>query len=63
MTETALSLSNTLTREKQALPSPGERPIQLYTCGPTVYNHVHIGNWRAFVFYDVLRRARAIAAG
>ncbi|MBI4231384.1 MAG: cysteine--tRNA ligase, partial [Planctomycetes bacterium] len=30
---------------------------RLYTCGPTVYDHVHIGNWRAFLFGDVLRRA------
>ncbi|MBL4844288.1 MAG: cysteine--tRNA ligase [Planctomycetes bacterium] len=52
-----LTLTNTLSRAKESLPAPGERPIQLYTCGPTVYNHVHIGNWRAFVFYDVLRRS------
>ncbi len=30
---------------------------RLYTCGPTVYDHVHIGNWRSFLFGDVLRRA------
>jgi cysteinyl-tRNA synthetase len=55
---TALRLSNSLSREKEALPPPGEADqIKLYTCGPTVYNHVHIGNWRAFVFYDVLHRA------
>src|SRR5262249_50745117 len=31
--------------------------VLLYTCGPTVYNRVHIGNLRAFLFYDVLRRS------
>jgi cysteinyl-tRNA synthetase len=28
----------------------------MYTCGPTVWNFAHIGNWRAFLFYDLLRR-------
>jgi cysteinyl-tRNA synthetase len=30
--------------------------VRLYTCGPTVYNYPHIGNWRAYVFEDLLRR-------
>jgi cysteinyl-tRNA synthetase len=30
--------------------------VKLYTCGPTVYNYPHIGNWRAYVFEDLLRR-------
>lgn len=34
---------------------PGK--VRLYTCGPTVYNHVHIGNHRTFLFEDLLRRA------
>ena len=33
---------------------PGE--VGLYTCGPTVYDYPHIGNWRAYVFEDVLKR-------
>ena len=36
---------------------PGE--ARMYTCGPTVYNHVHVGNLRTFVFEDLLRRALA----
>ncbi|HMB55544.1 MAG TPA: cysteine--tRNA ligase [Thermoanaerobaculia bacterium] len=36
---------------------PGK--VRLYTCGPTVYNHVHVGNLRTFLFEDVLRRAFA----
>ena len=48
---------NTLGRSPQPLEPliPGE--IRLYTCGPTVYGHAHIGNLRAFLFEDVLRRA------
>ena len=46
---------NTLGRSPQPLEPlvPGE--IRLYTCGPTVYGHVHIGNLRAFLFEDILR--------
>src|ERR1700733_7482523 len=33
---------------------PGK--VTIYTCGPTVYNYAHIGNYRTFVFQDVLRR-------
>ncbi len=33
---------------------PGE--VRIYTCGPTVYDFAHIGNFRTFVFQDVLRR-------
>ena len=47
---------NTLTRRKDDF-SPIHPPkVGLYTCGPTVYDHVHIGNLRAFVFNDLLRR-------
>ena len=31
--------------------------VRLYTCGPTVYNYAHVGNFRAYVFEDLLRRA------
>ena len=33
---------------------PGE--VRMYSCGPTVYNHLHIGNMRTFLWGDVLRR-------
>ncbi len=48
---------NTLGRQREPLNplSPGE--VRLYTCGPTVYDHVHIGNLRTFLFEDVLRRS------
>lgn len=51
-----LAFFNTLTREKEAFKpiNPGE--VKLYTCGPTVYDYPHIGNFRTYVFEDVLRR-------
>ena len=46
----ALRLYNTLTREKEDF-TPVEPPkVGLYTCGPTVYNFAHIGNFRAYMF-------------
>src|SRR5512136_592486 len=47
---------NTLTRRKEDLTPirPGE--VRMYTCGPTVYNYAHIGNFRAFLFEDLLKR-------
>lgn len=35
---------------------PAGRTVKMYTCGPTVYNHAHIGNFRAYVFEDLLQR-------
>jgi cysteinyl-tRNA synthetase len=48
---------NTLGRRLERFETlvPGE--VGLYTCGPTVYNHVHIGNLRTFLFEDLLKRA------
>ncbi|MGA8231642.1 MAG: cysteine--tRNA ligase [Candidatus Acidiferrales bacterium] len=49
-------LHNTLTNRKEPFAPlrPGE--VRMYTCGPTVYDYAHIGNFRTFVFQDVLRR-------
>ncbi|MBI5117663.1 cysteine--tRNA ligase [Candidatus Poribacteria bacterium] len=47
---------NTLTRSKQPLEPIEPGKIGMYTCGPTVYNFIHIGNARVFVFFDVVRR-------
>jgi cysteinyl-tRNA synthetase len=51
-----LKLFNTLSREKETfIPlKPGE--ARIYSCGPTVYNHPHIGNLRTFLWSDLLRR-------
>jgi cysteinyl-tRNA synthetase len=51
-----MKLWNTLTRQEEELRPIEAGKVSLYTCGPTVYNRVHIGNLRAFVFYDLLRR-------
>lgn len=55
-TQQQLKLFDTLTRETKALhPSDGET-FRFYCCGPTVYGPAHIGNFRAFVLQDLLRR-------
>ena len=52
-----MKLFNTLGRQLQAFKPINPNEIKLYTCGPTVYNYAHIGNLRAYVFDDTLRRA------
>jgi cysteinyl-tRNA synthetase len=51
-----LSLFNTLTRRVEPLQPLDPRRVTLYTCGPTVWNYAHIGNFRTFLFEDLLRR-------
>lgn len=53
-----VQILNTLTRSlEEIVPRAGEgRSLSLYTCGPTVYAHAHIGNFRAYVFEDLLQR-------
>ncbi len=52
-----MRLYNTETRQKEEIASSIDRQIRMYTCGPTVYNFAHIGNFRTYVFEDLLRRA------
>ena len=52
----ALRFYNTLTQEVEVFHPRQENVVRMYTCGPTVYNYVHIGNFRTFTFQDVLRR-------
>ncbi|HSR68179.1 MAG TPA: cysteine--tRNA ligase [Acidobacteriota bacterium] len=52
----ALRLYNTLTRKVEPLRPLEDEHVRMYTCGPTVYNYVHIGNFRTFIFQDLLRR-------
>jgi cysteinyl-tRNA synthetase len=54
----ALKWFNTLARaEQEFVPlDPVGRKVGLYCCGPTVYDYAHIGNWRTFVFGDLVRR-------
>ncbi|XES76359.1 MAG: cysteine--tRNA ligase [Candidatus Bathyarchaeia archaeon] len=51
-----IKLYNTLTRQKEPLKPIHEGKVGMYTCGPTVYDYAHIGNFRAFVFEDLLKR-------
>jgi cysteinyl-tRNA synthetase len=53
-----LKLFNTLAREVQEFTplDPAGKRVGLYCCGPTVYDVAHIGNWRTFVFGDLVRR-------
>ena len=52
----SLQFFNTLTRTKEEFNTINEKEVKLYTCGPTVYNYAHIGNFRTFLFYDTLVR-------
>ena len=47
---------NTLTRKKQVFRPLSDKRVLMYNCGPTVYTYPHIGNYRAYVFADLLRR-------
>ena len=51
-----LRLYNTMTRSVEPFVPLDAGRVSLYTCGPTVYNYAHIGNFRTFLFEDVLRR-------
>jgi cysteinyl-tRNA synthetase len=52
----ALRFYNTLTQQAEPFAPLSGNTVRMYTCGPTVYNYVHIGNLRTFTFQDVLRR-------
>lgn len=56
MKKKQIQLYNTETREKETVIPLDGRTIRMYTCGPTVYNFAHIGNFRTYVFEDLLRR-------
>jgi cysteinyl-tRNA synthetase len=53
-----LSLFNTASRTAEPFHTldPSGRRVKMYTCGPTVYNYAHIGNFRAYIFEDLLQR-------
>src|ERR671916_3164794 len=52
----ALRLYNTLSRQVEEFVPQQPGRVSLYTCGPTIYNYAHIGNFRTFLFEDLLRR-------
>jgi cysteinyl-tRNA synthetase len=51
-----LSFFNTLTRTQEEFHPMEEGKVRMYICGPTVWNFAHIGNFRTFIFGDILRR-------
>ena len=54
--ENTLKLYNSLTRKIEEIKPSDGKTIRLYTCGPTVYNYVHIGNLRSYIMADLLYR-------
>ena len=51
-----MRIYNTMTRQKEEFIPLNAGKAGIYVCGPTVYNYFHIGNARAFLVFDVLRR-------
>jgi cysteinyl-tRNA synthetase len=57
MDSTTVRLYNTFTRAKEELRPLREGVVRIYSCGPTVYRYVHVGNLRTFMLPDLLRRS------
>ena len=51
-----VNLYNTLTKQKADFVPLSGNEVRIYSCGPTVYSYAHIGNFRAYIFMDNLRR-------
>ena len=51
-----LKLYNTLTHKKEEFVPINKDEVRIYSCGPTVYNYAHIGNMRAYILMDLLRK-------
>lgn len=58
----ALKLHNTHARQLEEFHSIDKNKVTLYTCGPTVYDYLHVGNWTAYIYWDILVRT-LIASG
>jgi cysteinyl-tRNA synthetase len=52
----SLKIYNTLTRTKEDFHPREEGKVSMYVCGPTVYNYIHVGNGRAYLIFDIIRR-------
>src|SRR5712691_7113745 len=57
MPSATVRLYNTFTRAKEELRPLREGAVRIYSCGPTVYRYVHVGNLRTFMLPDLLRRS------
>ncbi|MFW6298167.1 MAG: cysteine--tRNA ligase [Bacillota bacterium] len=51
-----MEIFNTLTRKREKFVPINDDTVNIYVCGPTVYNYIHIGNARPVIFFDVVRR-------
>jgi len=51
-----MKLYNTLTRRNELFEPIDGKTVGMYVCGPTVYDHIHIGNVRPIIVFDTLRR-------
>src|ERR1700693_1652855 len=60
MADPEFSLYNTLTRKIEPFTPEDGKTVRMYTCGPTVYRPAHLGNFRTFLFEDLLRRVIAL---
>src|SRR5437016_694803 len=52
----ALRFYNTLSQQLEEFSPARDNTVRMYTCGPTVYDYAHIGNFRSFAFVDILRK-------
>ena len=55
-----IKLYNTLSKSIEEFTPLHDNAVRIYSCGPTVYNHAHIGNMRAFLFSDLLQRTMRV---
>lgn len=51
-----MKLHNTPTKKTEDFTPSDPSSVKLYTCGPTVYNYLHVGNWAAYIYWDILVR-------
>ena len=51
-----MKVFNSISRKNEEFVPADKKTVRMYTCGPTVYNYAHIGNFRAYIFEDILRR-------
>ena len=56
-----MKLYKTLTHKLEDFAPADGKTVRMYTCGPTIYNPAHLGNFRTFVFEDLLRRTLRLA--
>ena len=57
-----MRLYNSLTRQVEEVKPVDGETVRIYSCGPTVYRYIHIGNMRSFLLGDLIRRARGSRA-